>query len=52
MPKGYSEHYDAVYDTEKLIWLESKCADPDCDYCSNRPEYPTLDEQGWLIEDK
>lgn len=36
--KKYNEQYDAYYDDETMEWLESKCSDPECSYCSNRPE--------------
>lgn len=36
--QAYSEQYDAFYDTKTGEWLESKCDDPNCEYCSNRPE--------------
>jgi hypothetical protein len=29
--------YDAVYCEECHVWLEPKCTDDDCDYCSKRP---------------
>ena len=38
--KEYSEQYDAYYDAETNQWLESKCDDPYCDYCADRPEKP------------
>lgn len=25
---------------DKVIWKESACSDPHCDYCSGRPEKP------------
>ena len=39
----YSEEYDANYDDETNEWTESKCSDPNCDYCSRRPERPISD---------
>lgn len=44
----YSQRYDAKYDDEKLIWLESKCVDPECEYCADRPEHPIVDEHDWI----
>lgn len=38
MTKQYSEEFDAYYDDETGEWLESKCDDPTCEYCVNRPE--------------
>ena len=36
----YSEKYDAYYDDETNEWLESKCDDPTCEFCVNRPARP------------
>lgn len=36
--KQYSEKFDAYYDDETGEWLESKCDDPNCEYCANRPD--------------
>ena len=36
--KGYSEEYDAYYDKETGEWLEDKCDDPTCEYCTGRPD--------------
>lgn len=33
-----SEVYDSYYCVQCLEWLESKCGDPNCDFCKNRPE--------------
>ena len=38
MKKEYSEEYDAYYDSETNEWLEEICEDPECEYCSNRPD--------------
>ena len=40
--KLYNEQYDSYYDPVNDVWLESKCSDPNCDYCSNRPERPSM----------
>ena len=37
VPKEYSEKYDSYYDPETGKWLELKCSDPECEYCSKRP---------------
>ena len=34
----YSEEYDAYYIVETGEWLESKCDDPTCEFCPNRPD--------------
>lgn len=36
--KRYSEEYDAYYDAQTGEWLESKCDDPNCQFCANRPK--------------
>lgn len=41
MTKQYSDEFDAYYDDETNEWLESKCDDPTCEYCPNRPEKPS-----------
>lgn len=35
---AYSEEYDAHYNKETGEWLEDKCDDPNCEYCTGRPE--------------
>lgn len=42
--KQYNERYDAYYDDETNEWLESKCDDPECEYCVGRPERPPFDK--------
>ena len=36
----YNEEFDCYYCVECNEWLENKCSNPQCDYCSNRPEKP------------
>lgn len=38
--KKYSDEYDAYYCEECNTWLESKCDDPTCEFCTVRPEKP------------
>ena len=38
----YSEEFDSNYDDELDVWTESKCDDPVCEYCSIRPERPSM----------
>ena len=52
MAKRYSSFYDANYDDEKLVWLESVCNDPNCDYCKDRPLFPTLDIDDKIIDER
>ena len=44
--KRYNERFDAYYETDTNEWLESKCDDPECDYCSGRPYKPPPFEAG------
>jgi hypothetical protein len=37
----YSKQYDAYYNPTTNEWTESKCDDPNCEYCMNRPDKPT-----------
>lgn len=46
----YSAYYDAMYDDEKLLWIERTCSDPKCDFCSQRPLFPTFDPSDKIIE--
>jgi len=39
--KGYNEEWDSYYDEKKDIWLEDKCDQKDCEFCSNRPTKPS-----------
>ena len=36
----YYDHYDAIFCPECNAWLESRCNDPQCSYCPNRPAQP------------
>lgn len=38
------EKYDAYVCVECNIWLEDKCDDEDCLFCSNRPDEPSEKE--------
>lgn len=35
-----SEEYDAYYSISENEWIDSKCDDPTCEFCSDRPERP------------
>jgi hypothetical protein len=41
----YSEKWDADYSVLRNEWLDSKCDDPECEYCPNRPERPLTEEE-------
>jgi hypothetical protein len=34
----YNMRYDAYYVTKTRKWVEGKCKDPECMYCSKRPD--------------
>lgn len=36
----YYEDFDAYFCPQCNNWTESKCSDPDCTCCPNRPEKP------------
>ncbi len=40
-----TEEYDAYYDEDTNEWLESKCDDPNCEFCMNRPERPMKEDK-------
>ncbi|KLU62307.1 hypothetical protein CEB3_c13510 [Peptococcaceae bacterium CEB3] len=42
MEKLYSGKHDAHYCKACDTWLEVNCHDPECEFCSNRPEKPSL----------
>lgn len=42
---AYSEEYDAYYNLVTMTWIDSKCDDPTCEYCLNRPAQPLKDPQ-------
>lgn len=39
-PAMRNYHYDAYYCPSCLVWIESKCGDPRCVMCFERPKYP------------
>jgi hypothetical protein len=39
-PRVYYDDYDAFFCPECNLWLESRCDDPGCSYCRNRPDKP------------
>ena len=41
----YHATFDALFCAFCNIWLEKKCSDLYCDYCSTRPERPLPSEQ-------
>lgn len=43
----HNEKYDAYYCLKCNMWLEDKCDDRKCFFCTDRPEHP-IDENGNL----
>ena len=43
--KKFSDQYDAYYCASCNEWMESKCDDPECEYCNNRPDKPVNETQ-------
>jgi hypothetical protein len=43
--KSYSAEYDAYYCKSCNHWLESKCDDPECEYCTKRPKVPEMRDE-------
>ena len=41
---AYSKEYDAYYNQATNEWIDTKCDDPACEYCTNRPERPVVDK--------
>ena len=39
--KIYSTKYDSYFCELCNAWLEKGCADPECEFCSQRPKYPS-----------
>lgn len=41
----YYEKYDSYFCPNCNSWTESKCSDPDCEYCQHRPIKPLLQKE-------
>ena len=39
--RSYNEKYDAYYCKKCDYWLEKICPDKNCEYCKDRPKYPS-----------
>ena len=37
---SYKEKYDAYFCSKCNKWLDTKCSDITCEYCSKRPDNP------------
>lgn len=42
-PRSYSQKYDSYFCADCDRWVEGRCSDPDCEFCKNRPEKPSLE---------
>lgn len=40
-PTHYNNTYDAHFCPDCDVWLEERCDDIECDYCSTRPAKPS-----------
>jgi len=38
---NYCEKYDVYFCLVCDLWLEGKCKDPDCEFCTARPDKPS-----------
>lgn len=38
---SWDDGYDAYYCDKCDIWLEPKCSNPECEFCSTRPDKPS-----------
>lgn len=36
----YHDEFDAYFCPDCNLWLEDRCSDKTCEFCSKRPEYP------------
>jgi len=44
-PKEYHALYDAFFCAKCNEWRESRCEDPNCEFCPKRPEKPINSEK-------
>ena len=42
--RKYNDKYDSYYCSKCMTWTEKKCGDPECNYCTKRPERPNDNE--------
>ncbi len=42
--RKYSEKYDSHYCPKCLRWLEIICGDRKCNFCKDKPKYPTKNQ--------
>lgn len=41
---AYSKEYDAYYNQRTNEWIDHKCCDPNCEFCTTRPARPLKDQ--------
>ena len=41
---AYSKQYDAYYNQATNKWIDDRCSDPNCEYCTTRPAQPLKDQ--------
>ncbi len=46
--RSYSDRFDSFYCSQCDIWSETKCSDPECSFCKDRPDRPSLVVDGKL----
>lgn len=39
----WDDGYDAYFCKQCNEWIDSKCSDPECEFCKDRPERPMKD---------
>jgi hypothetical protein len=39
---AYNAEYDAYYNPKTNEWIDSRCLDPSCEYCTIRPNRPNI----------
>jgi hypothetical protein len=42
---AYSKEYDAYYNQATNEWIDTKCCDPNCEFCTTRPARPLKETQ-------
>lgn len=41
---AYSKEYDAYYNQATNEWIDDRCCDPNCEFCTKRPTRPLKDQ--------
>lgn len=39
---AYCSEYDALFNPKLDTWIDPKCSDPTCSFCTNRPKKPSM----------